>query len=200
MMTIEIRVIATFLAAFFAAMFVLPNLSLFAEKIGLVDVPNERKVHTVPRPLVGGIGIVIAATFSSLVFVPSLGLDGYFSGMILLLLVGFMDDLQDLGHRKKFMAQIVATTLLICLSKIHLSDFGNLLGWGEIIVPDNGLLVWGVTVFCVVGVTNAVNMIDGLDGLAGSISFVSFLTFAVLSSLTGNKLLPERGETHPCSS
>ena len=72
MITFEIRVIATFLAAFFAAMFVLPNLSLFAEKIGLVDVPNERKVHTVPRPLVGGIGIVIAATFSSLVFEPLL--------------------------------------------------------------------------------------------------------------------------------
>lgn len=189
MITFEIRVIATFLAAFFAAMFVLPNLSLFAEKIGLVDVPNERKVHTVPRPLVGGIGIVIAATFSSLVFVPSSGLDGYFSGMILLLLVGFMDDLQDLGHRKKFMAQIVATTLLIYLSKIHLSDFGNLLGLGEIIVPDIGWLIWGVTVFCVVGVTNAVNMIDGLDGLAGSISFISFLAFAVLSSLTGNSTL-----------
>ncbi len=188
-MTIEIRVIAAFLAAFFAAMFVLPNLSHFAEKIGLMDVPNERKVHKVPRPLVGGIGIVIAATFSSLVFVPFSGLDGYFAGMILLLLVGFMDDLQDLGHRKKFMAQIVATTLLIYLSKIHLSDFGNLLGRGEIIVPDIGWLTWGVTVFCVVGVTNAVNMIDGLDGLAGSISFVTFLTFAVLSSLTGNSTL-----------
>ena len=188
-MTIEIRIIATFLAAFFVTMFVLPNLSHFAERIGLVDMPDERKVHKVPLPLVGGIGIVIAVTFSFLTFVPFSGMAGYCSGMILLLVVGLMDDLQELGHRKKFMAQIVATALLIYMSKTHLSDFGNLFGWGEIIVPDIGWLIWGVTVFCVVGVTNAVNMIDGLDGLAGSISFISFLTFSVLSSLAGNTTL-----------
>jgi len=79
-MTIEIRIIATFLAAFFATMFVLPNLSHFAKRIGLVDMPNERKVHKVPLPLVGGIGIVIAVTFSFLTFVPFSGMAGYCSG------------------------------------------------------------------------------------------------------------------------
>jgi len=188
-MTIEIRVIVTFLVAFFSALFVLPNLSHIANRIGLVDVPNERKVHKVPRPLVGGIGIVISATFSSLVFVPLHGMRGYFAGLAVLLLVGFFDDFQELGHRKKFLAQIVATALLAYLSKVYLSNFGNLLGFGPIVVPDVIWLTWGITVFCVVGVTNAVNMIDGLDGLAGGVTFVSFLTFSVLSSLSGNSTL-----------
>jgi UDP-GlcNAc:undecaprenyl-phosphate GlcNAc-1-phosphate transferase len=189
MMTIELRAVAVFLVAFLAAVAVLPNLSRFALKTGLMDIPNERKVHKVPRPLIGGIGIVIAAVFTILSMVPSFGLNGYYAGMFLLLVVGIMDDLHDLGHRKKFMAQIVATTLLIYLNNIHLSDFGNLIGSGEIIIPGIGWLIWGVTVFSVVGVTNAVNMIDGLDGLAGSISFVSFVTFAVLSFLSGNSTL-----------
>lgn len=188
-MTIEIRVILTFLVAFFAALFVLPNLSHIANRIGLIDIPDERKTHKMPRPLVGGIGIIISATFSSLVFVPLHGMRGYFAGLAVLLLVGFFDDFQELGHRKKFLAQILATTLLTYLSKVYLSDFGDLLGMGPIIVPDISFLSWMVTVFCVVGVTNAVNMIDGLDGLAGGVTFISFMTFSVLSSLSGNSTL-----------
>ncbi len=188
-MTIEIRVILTFLVAFFSALFVLPQLSHIANRIGLVDVPNQRKTHKVPRPLVGGLGIIISATFSSLVFVPLLGMRGYFSGLAVLLIIGFLDDFQELGHRKKFLAQIVATTLLIYLSKVHLADFGNLLGFGAIVVPDIYWFTWVVTVFCVVGVTNAVNMIDGIDGLAGGATFIAFLTFSALASLSGNDTL-----------
>jgi len=188
-MTTEIRVILTFLVAFFSALFVLPQLSHIANRIGLVDMPNQRKMHKAPRPLVGGLGIVISATFSSLVFVPLVGMRGYFSGLSVLLIIGFLDDFQELGHRKKFLAQIVATTLLIYLSKVSLANFGNLFGFGAIVVPDISLLTWAVTVFCVVGVTNAVNMIDGIDGLAGGVTFIAFLTFSVLSSLSGNSTL-----------
>jgi UDP-GlcNAc:undecaprenyl-phosphate GlcNAc-1-phosphate transferase len=189
-MTQEIRTILTFLVAFFAALFVLPKLSYIANRIGLVDHPNERKVHKIPRPLVGGIGIVISATFSSLLFVPLQGLRGYFSGLALLLLVGFFDDFTDVGHRQKFLAQIAATALLMYLSQVYLSNFGNLLGFGNLVVPGKiQWLVWCVTIFCVVGVTNAINMIDGLDGLAGGVSFIAFISFAVLSSFTGKSSL-----------
>jgi UDP-GlcNAc:undecaprenyl-phosphate GlcNAc-1-phosphate transferase len=188
-MTLEIRSLLTFLAAFFSALYVMPNLSHIANRIGLIDIPNDRKLHLRPRPLVGGIGIVIAATFSSLVFISLQGLRGYFAGLAVLLLVGFFDDFQEVGHKKKFLAQIVATTLLVYLSKVYLADFGNLLGFGSIIVPDISWLTLAVTVFCVVGGTNAVNMIDGIDGLAGGVTLVAFLTFAALASLAGNNVL-----------
>ncbi len=188
-MPFELSVILTFLVSFFSALFVLPNLSIIAKRIGLVDVPNERKMHHVPQPLVGGIGIIISATFSSLVFVPLGGMRGYFSGLALLLLVGFFDDFLELGHRKKFLAQIAATSLLIYLSKVQLHTFGDLLGLGEIVVPTVSWIIWTVTVFCVVGVTNAVNMIDGLDGLAGGFAFIAFIAFAVLASLSSDNTL-----------
>lgn len=188
-MTEEIRVILTFLLAFFSSLFVLPNLSHIANRIGLVDVPNARKVHVTPRPLVGGIGVVVSATFSCLVFVSLEGMRGYFSGLSVLLLIGFFDDYQELGHRKKFLAQIVGTALMIFLSNVHLSTFGDLFGFGEIKLPDMAMLPLVVTVFCVVGVTNAVNMVDGIDGLAGGITLMGFLAFAALASLSGNTVL-----------
>lgn len=189
MMNPEIRIFATFLVALFSALFVMPKLAHIANRIGLVDRPNERKVHRIPRPLVGGIGIVISATFSALIFVPLHNLRGFFAGLALLLLVGFFDDFMEVGHRKKFLAQICATTLLMYLSKVYLSNFGDLLGIGDLIVPGRGWLIWVTTVFCVVGVTNAINMIDGLDGLAGGVAFIAFVSFTVLSSMTGNSAL-----------
>lgn len=186
----EIRIILVFLVALFSSMFVLPKLARIAKVIGLVDTPSEkRKFHKIPRPLVGGIGMIIAATFSSLILVPITGLRGYFLGVSVLLLVGFLDDYKELGHKQKFLAQIVATLLLMYFSKVYLVSFGDLLGFGSINIPDIPWLIWGVTIFCVVGVINAVNLIDGLDGLAGGVAFIAFVTFAVHASLAGDTTL-----------
>jgi UDP-GlcNAc:undecaprenyl-phosphate/decaprenyl-phosphate GlcNAc-1-phosphate transferase len=187
---LEIRIILVFLVALFSSMFVLPKLARIAQVIGLVDKPAEkRKVHKIPRPLVGGIGIIIAATFSSLILIPITGLRGYFLGISVLLLVGFLDDFKELGHRQKFISQIAASLLLMYFSNVYLVSFGDLLGFGELRIPDISLIVWGVTIFCVVGVINAINLIDGLDGLAGGVAFIAFLTFAVHASLGGNQTL-----------
>lgn len=189
MISFELRTILAFLTAFFATLFVLPKIANIAYRIGLVDHPNERKVHKTPRPLVGGIGIMISATFSSLIFIPLSGLRGYFLGVSVLLLVGFFDDFKEIGHRQKFLAQILATALLINFSKVGLESFGDLFGLGDLDLSGSRLVVWAVTVFCVVGVINAINMIDGLDGLAGGVSFLAFLSFAVHASLIGNQPL-----------
>jgi len=189
MISFELKVILIFLTAYFSVLFILPKLANIALRIGLVDEPNHRKVHKTPRPLVGGIGMVIAATFSALLFVSIEGLRGFFLGLALLLLIGFLDDFKEVGHRQKFLAQIAATALLIYFSKLSLQTFGDLVGLGEIDLSGNMPLTWGVTVFCVVGVINAINMIDGLDGLAGGVSFLAFLAFAIHSSLIGNDSL-----------
>lgn len=100
---------------------------------------------------------------------------GYFIGLAILLLVGFLDDFKEISHRQKFMAQIIATGALIYFSRIVLVTFGDLLGMGALNVPGGNIVAWLVTIFCVVGVTNAVNLVDGLDGLAGGLSFVAIL-------------------------
>ncbi|KAB2890002.1 MAG: hypothetical protein F9K32_10330 [Desulfobulbaceae bacterium] len=189
MVSFELRVILIYLTAYFSTLFILPKIANIALRIGLVDEPNNRKVHKMPRPLVGGIGIVISATFSNLLFISIEGLRGFFLGLALLLLVGFLDDYREINLKQKFLAQIAATALLIYFSKVCLRSFGDLFGLGDIDISGNDLLVWSVTVFCVVGVINAINMMDGLDGLAGGVSFLAFLAFAIHSALIGNKQL-----------
>ncbi len=189
MVTFELRIILVFLVSFFSVIFVLPKIASIAKRIGLLDKPSGRKVHTHPRPLVGGIVMVMSVTFTSLIFIPTNGLRGYFLGLAILLLVGFLDDYKEIGHRQKFVAQIVATGAMICFSKIALVSFGDLLGIGVLEVPGGNAAAWLVTIFCVVGVTNAVNLIDGLDGLAGGLSFIAFVFFAVHSSFAGNHVL-----------
>jgi len=133
--------------------------------------------------------MVISATFTALIFIPIAGLRGYFLGLAILLFVGFLDDFKELGHKQKFIAQIIATLLLIYFSKVSLVTFGDLFGFGPIILPEISWLIWLVTIFCVVGVINAINLVDGLDGLAGGISFVAFISFAIHASMSGDMTL-----------
>ena len=189
MVTFELRTVLVFLASFFLVIFILPKIANIAKRLGLLDQPNKRKVHKHPRPLVGGLGMVLAVAFTSLVFIPITGLRGYFIGLSILLFVGFLDDFKEIGHRQKFVAQIIATGALIYFSGVSLVTFGNLLGIGDLNVPGGRIVAWAVTTFCVVGVTNALNLIDGLDGLAGGLSFIAFLFFAIHASFAGNSVL-----------
>lgn len=185
MIPFELRIILVFLVSLFSVIFILPKIANIAKRIGLLDLPNARKMHTKARPLVGGIGMVIAVIFTSLVFIPINGLRGYFLGLAILVFVGFLDDFKELAHQQKFLAQIIATIAMIYFSKINLHTFGDLLGTGPVSLPAGNATIWIITIFCVVGVTNAVNLIDGLDGLAGGLSFIAFIFFAVHASFAG---------------
>lgn len=185
-MSYELKPLVVFLTALFCVYLILPRLANIAKRIGLLDHPGGRKVHENPCPLVGGLGMIMAFSLVSLLFIPFAGMRGYFAGLILLVIVGFFDDFKELGHWSKFIAQIVATICMIYFSKVLLSDFGSLVGTFSLKIPWSWLSVC-VTVFCVVGVINSLNMIDGLDGLAGGLSFIAFMTFAVLASLNGDK-------------
>jgi UDP-GlcNAc:undecaprenyl-phosphate GlcNAc-1-phosphate transferase len=171
-----------FLTSLCAAILLMPRLANIASRIGLLDRPNSRKIHTMPKPLVGGLGMILAYALSCILFVPLGGTRGYFAGVVLLFIVGFLDDYRELGHRVKFVSQVAAALLMIFMSKTYLLTFGNLLTFGDI---SFGLLTIPLTVFCIVGITNAINMIDGLDGLAGGVSLIAAAAFAVLSYFGG---------------
>jgi undecaprenyl-phosphate alpha-N-acetylglucosaminyl 1-phosphatetransferase len=175
---IFIRAALAFLAALGVTVLVLPRLGHLARNIGLLDMPNERKVHNSPKPLVGGLGIVLGLLFSSLLFVPLTYLRGYYAGVFSLVIIGFFDDFRELNHRWKFVAQFFAAALMIYFSHAFLFSFGDLLWTGPVYLGAAGI---PMTIFCAVGVINAVNMVDGLDGLAGGISLIAFLSFAFLA-------------------
>lgn len=166
------------LTSFSVAFLILPMLSRVAVRIGLLDHPEERKVHLIPKPLVGGIGMAIAFFICSLLFIPHSSFGGLYAGILLLIIVGFFDDYKEFTHRWKFLAQIFAAILMMHLSKTFLFSLGNLFSFGEVRL---GVLAIPVTIFCTVGVVNAINMADGLDGLAGGISLLALISFAGVS-------------------
>ncbi|HEC97781.1 MAG TPA: undecaprenyl/decaprenyl-phosphate alpha-N-acetylglucosaminyl 1-phosphate transferase [Nitrospirae bacterium] len=173
----------TLFLAFFTSLIItvliLPRLSNIALKIGLLDFPGQRKMHANPRPLVGGLGMMMALSVTCLLFVPFSNLRGFYAGIAMLAIVGFLDDFRELNHRWKFVAQIVASVFMIYFSNNIVLTFGDIFAIGHIEL--NSTLAVILTVFFTVGVINAINMIDGLDGLAGGISLIAFIAFAVLA-------------------
>ncbi len=179
---VEIKTALILLTGSAASAAVLPRLAKIALKMGLVDLPGRRKMHRTAKPLVGGLGMVMALAFTCLLWVPFTTLRGFFSGIVIMVTVGFLDDYRELGPKAKFLAQILAIGVMMFLSRIFLVTFGDLASLGPIDLGSIWLSV-PLTVFCAMGVINAINMIDGLDGLAGGVSLVAFAAFAALAWL-----------------
>ena len=186
-----------FLFAVSFGMVIIPRILVISHKKRLYDVPDARKVHTMPVPRLGGLSffpVILMSMFlvigfrlyfwdmdtSSLSFNMLYEYLFLFVGMTLLYLVGVCDDLVGVGYRYKFAVQIAAALLLV-LSGNWFDSFGGLFGIYS--VP-----VWvGVpfTVFIVVYITNAINLIDGIDGLASGLCCIALSVLSVIFFLRG---------------
>ncbi len=143
----------------------------WAGRLGWVDRPDDRKQHRHPVPLTGGIAMC-AAFCLSLPLMPDKP-DAYLvllASLVVLALVGAYDDLRSIRPATRFLFQTVAVLLMTLNGQVLLSNLGNLLGWGSIVLGD---LAIPFTLFGIVGVINAFNMIDGLDGLAGGVALIA---------------------------
>ena len=168
----------TLLLPFGITFFLLPHLGQLASGIGLVDHPGKRKIHREPRPLIGGLGMSLAVALTGLLFIPLFNMRGFYAGLVLLVIIGFLDDFGELDHRYKFFVQIIAAVFIMYFSNVYLYTFGDLLSSGPI---NFHFSVPIITIIGTVGVCNAINMIDGLDGLAGGICLAAFASFAFLA-------------------
>ena len=186
-----------FLFAVSLGMVIIPRILVISNKKRLYDVPDARKVHTMPVPRLGGLSffpVILMSMFLVIGFrlyfwdvnVSGLSFNMLyeylflFVGMTLLYLVGVCDDLVGVGYRYKFAVQIAAAFLLV-LSGNWFDSFGGLFGIYS--VP-----VWvGVpfTVFIVVYITNAINLIDGIDGLASGLCCIALSVLSVIFFLRG---------------
>lgn len=152
----------------------------FSKKEGLVDVPNERKIHTKPISRIGGVAIWISTmlTFLCLVLLSYYPYGKLMSGILLggslMFLLGLVDDVYGLGAKFKLVMQIAIATVAYLLG-VQINSvpfFGGM---------DLGLLSYPITLLWIVGISNAVNFIDGVDGLAGSVITVNAVTLAILA-------------------
>ena len=157
----------------FITMALLPVFRRLAERARIVDIPNERKVHTRPTPKTGGLAMAVGFFVPVLLWLP---LDRFvtavLAGATILVVEGFADDVLVLGYRPKLLAQASAALVVILYGGVRISSLGVLApGWEDLPL----MVSLPLTLAAIVGITNAVNLADGLDGLAGGIALVSFL-------------------------
>ncbi len=168
------------ITALVISMATIPLMMRLAPRLGMVDLPNARKVHAHPIPRVGGIGIALRSIVAILLWTPMQGwMPAYLLGSSVLLLFGAWDDSRELGHYVKFIGQFVAAGAVVYWGGLWVSHFPFIV---ESLPPAIGK---PFTVIAIVGMVNAVNHSDGLDGLAGGESLLSLGCLAYLGYLAG---------------
>ena len=161
-----------------------PAVRMLAIKIKAVDVPKDnRRMHKVPIPRMGGLAIFAGFLVSVLFFVP-LGNEfrSILIGALILVVLGIIDDIVALKPRTKFAGQIIAA-LIPALSGVSIHGIVNPFVPGQ--YSTLGIFSIPFTVIWIVGITNAVNFIDGLDGLACGGSAIATVTMFIIAVLFG---------------
>ena len=160
----------SFISSFLAALISAYLLIRLAQPFGLIAEPGEHRKHTQPTPLVGGIAILFGLLVGILLFASQWLL--LLPSLVLLCIVGVLDDRFKLPSWTRFVAQAIAVLLMINLTGVQLTGLGALVSANEVILNR-----WSVplTIFACIGVINAVNMSDGMDGLVGSLLILVLL-------------------------
>ena len=159
-------------------------------RLTIIDIPNERSSHSQPTPRGGGISLV-AMTIIGLVGSQMIwqltswrGLMFYVVAAILIAAVSWLDDLQSLSAKVRFLAHFIAAGLVIAewgyWEKLHIPLIGT------IQIGQLGLLL---TLLWIVGLTNAYNFMDGIDGIAGGQAFVAGIGWAIVGWMIHDKFV-----------
>lgn len=170
-----------------------PLVCRLAVAIGAVDRPGERKIHEVPIPRLGGVGVVLSGILTLVIAMHLDRIVGHIVdsdllswtpmliGGAIIFLVGIWDDLKPVPAWVKFLFQAVAACVPILLG-IRV-DRISIFGGGTL---DLGILALPFTFLWIVGLTNAFNLIDGLDGLAAGLASIAAGTCAAIFILRGD--------------
>lgn len=190
----------TYLACFVLGAFVCvsatPLVMRLAKRLRIVDRPGGRKAHAEATPLLGGLGIFLGVwTPLVLLFFWSNNITKELSGKVHLFAaifiagaamvgLGIVDDKRGLRARAKFAVQFAVAIGLVFAG----------VSFGDLTIPWLGGINLGIagpilTVFWIVGITNALNLVDGIDGLATGVAFFVAITNGIIAIYNENFLL-----------
>ena len=152
-----------------------------AAQLGLVDRPNERKLHHGEIPLVGGLAIFIGILAGAFAY----GSFPAFTQILLgsaavIVLLGVADDRFDLSVRVRVLVQSIVILAVIASTGVYIHTLGHLFGHDL----ELGWLGVPFTVVAIIGLLNAFNLMDGIDGLAGSLTLVSIAAIVLFAGAT----------------
>jgi UDP-GlcNAc:undecaprenyl-phosphate/decaprenyl-phosphate GlcNAc-1-phosphate transferase len=136
-----------------------------AQRVGFVAKPRAERWHSRPTALAGGIGIFVAFA------VPTLVIGGPFrlhllAGATAMFLLGLVDDIVHLKPYSKLVGQFAVAAVIVAT--------GSILPWTRLLVVNQA-----ISVFWIVGITNALNLLDNMDGLAAGVTSLAAIFQAI---------------------
>jgi UDP-GlcNAc:undecaprenyl-phosphate/decaprenyl-phosphate GlcNAc-1-phosphate transferase len=160
------------LTAFAAAGFTFVVRAL-AHRLGMVSYPRLDRWHRKPTAMLGGVAIYISFAIGYLIFGSHLHpMHPILGAASLLFFAGLLDDVVQIKPYAKLIIQLVAAAIVVY--------FGVRLTWTRYEVVNDF-----ITIFWLVGITNAINLLDNMDGLAGGISLISCVFLGLTFLING---------------
>lgn len=156
-------IIFVFLIALMVSGLSIPSIRRLAVALGFVDAPAQRKLHTAPMPLLGGLGIFLGAgvavlfLFSGIAPFSAPQVQGILLASCLMVVVGLVDDRWGVPAFAKLAAQLVGVVILILFEV-------------QVKLPLPAWVNYLITFLWIAGISNAINFLDNMDGLSAGIS------------------------------
>ena len=171
------HIIISLIVAFFLSFYSIPVIIHIAKKNNFYDLPDDRKNHIQPVPLLGGLGIIFGFLFSCVLNITGsiffLDFPFFLASFLIIFFLGIADDIMPLVPFKKIIGQLVVAFILTYKCHLIISDLHGVFGIGLL----NPIVSYIVSYFTILVIINAFNLIDGIDGLAGGLALITALIF-----------------------
>ena len=170
--------------AFLLVVLLIMPLKKAARLGGIIDKPGGRKKHTQDVPPIGGL-IIFSVFIFMCIYLDVVNIQKYwplFTGLIVLMIVGAIDDQFQISPKIKLLFHVVVACLIAFWGNVQAAYLGDMFGFGVI---WTGFMSYPFTIIATVLLINAMNLMDGLDGLVGGTCCVIFTWFMVASLSAG---------------
>lgn len=176
----SLTVILSFVVTTIISALMIPLVIKAGNQLGIVAHMNKRTVHKHEIARIGGYAIYLSSLIGSALFLKAdHQINAIMVAGFIIFMVGLYDDSHDLSPKVKLIFEVIAALIVIVYGEIYIKGFGYF--------PSDAMtfLSGVVTLFWIVGITNAINLIDGLDGLSAGISIIVLVTISMTSLLSG---------------
>lgn len=178
---LALKILGMITIPFLFVVLIIPLIKKIAIDIKAVDIPGGRHIHTKITPKLGGLGIFFGFLLGYMIFgTHSSIMNGILIGSFIIILIGVIDDITELGSLPQFIGQLASASVVVFYGGLLIK---NVSAFGLYI--DFNILSYPLTIFFIVGCINCINLIDGLDGLSGGISSIYYLTVGIIAIIQG---------------
>lgn len=168
---------AAFLIPLAATLVFTPLAGVVARRLGVLDRPDERKVHLEATPYLGGLALVVGLVVAGILIGSTAAQAAAIAACCVVVFgLGLMDDIRGLGAGTRAIVE-AALAIVLWFANVRAGFFG---------LPPLDLVL---TVGWIVVITNSVNLLDNMDGLASGVTAIASLAYFAIASAQGDYLV-----------